>query len=112
MNLTSICTQLQQDPDSLTWTEKAGAAAMLTEGLGWKDKLPPKSAAVLGTSARSSGPSATAVGAVAVWENRVRRVSWADMTRCRLARACSDALGTHNANTGRNRADIFVVVDI
>ena len=48
MNLTSICTQLQQDPDSLTWTEKATAAAMLTEGLGWKDKLPPKSAAVLG----------------------------------------------------------------
>lgn len=54
MNLTSICTRIQQAPDSLPWNEKVAAAAMLTEGLGWKDKLPPHSAAVLGILAADS----------------------------------------------------------
>jgi signal transduction histidine kinase len=54
MNLMSFCTQLQQDPDSLPWSEKVAAAASLTEGLGWKDKLPPQSAVVLGILAADS----------------------------------------------------------
>ena len=48
MNLTILCAKLQSDPDSIPWAEKATAAARLTEGLGWKDKLPPQAATVLG----------------------------------------------------------------
>lgn len=48
MNLTSICAKLQEDPSSIPWGEKAAAAAKLTEGLGWKDKLSPQAATVLG----------------------------------------------------------------
>jgi len=47
MNLNSICTQIQKDPDSIPWTEKIALIAALAEGLGSHSKLPPQAAIAL-----------------------------------------------------------------
>jgi signal transduction histidine kinase len=47
MNLNSICTQIQNDPDSIPWTEKIALIAALAEGLGSHSKLPPQAAIAL-----------------------------------------------------------------
>ena len=47
MNTTTLLTRLQNDPDSLPWSEKVAVASTLTEGLGWNDRLPAQTAAVL-----------------------------------------------------------------
>jgi signal transduction histidine kinase len=47
MKLPDLCAQLQADPEGIPWSEKVAAVASLTEGLGWRDKLPKQSAAAL-----------------------------------------------------------------
>lgn len=54
MNSTSLLNRLQNEPESLLWSEKVAAASMLTEGLGWNDKLPRQKAAVLGLLAEDA----------------------------------------------------------
>ncbi len=54
MKPASLLNRLQDDPDSLPWSEKVAAASTLTEGLGWNDKLPRQTAAVLGLLAEDS----------------------------------------------------------
>jgi len=40
MNLTTICSQLQNDPDSLAWGEKVSLAARIGDSLGRGEKMP------------------------------------------------------------------------
>jgi len=47
MKLTDLCARLQTDPESISWSEKVAAVAKLTEGLGWRDKLPKQAAGAL-----------------------------------------------------------------
>jgi len=47
MNLNSICTQIQKDPDSISWSEKIALIAALAEGLGSHSKLQPQAAIAL-----------------------------------------------------------------
>lgn len=54
MNSASLLKRLQNDPDSLPWSEKVAAASTLTEGLGWNDKLPRQTAAALGLLAEDA----------------------------------------------------------
>ncbi len=48
MNVAAVCTQLQQDPDSLPWSEKVGLAAKISAGFGRRATLPASAANVLG----------------------------------------------------------------
>jgi signal transduction histidine kinase len=47
MNLANLRTRLQNDPDSIPWGEKTAIASMLTQGVGWKDKLSAQAVSVL-----------------------------------------------------------------
>jgi hypothetical protein len=40
MNLTTICSQLQNDPDALAWIEKVSLAARIGDRLGRGEKMP------------------------------------------------------------------------
>ncbi len=48
MNVTALCTQLQNDPNSLVWREKVALVTQIREGLDRREKLPEPSVIVLG----------------------------------------------------------------
>jgi signal transduction histidine kinase len=47
MNLPDLCALLQTNPDGIPWSEKVDAVTKLTDGLGWRDKLPKQAASAL-----------------------------------------------------------------
>jgi signal transduction histidine kinase len=47
MKLTDLCARLQTDPEGIPWSDKVAAVTKLTEGLGWRDKLPKQAASAL-----------------------------------------------------------------
>jgi signal transduction histidine kinase len=54
MKLPELCARLQTEPEGIPWLEKVAAVASLTEGLGWREKLPTHAATALNLLAKDT----------------------------------------------------------